>query len=147
MQFLIIHSAYNVCVCVYSFQLCLFVLIFQVIGTLNMTRYGRQTFAFLGSYDQQEKLTFLQRKNSEMQFLTSVSFIRLQLLRSAYLSWLWESEIENMALIYVCCHDLCTVKMNIRWFYALQRQESKQVDFILSSEDQDAETWLLNNVA
>lgn len=32
-------------------------------GVLNMTRYGRQFFAFLGLCDQGEKLTFLQRKN------------------------------------------------------------------------------------
>lgn len=55
--------------------------------------------------------------------------------------------METIALIYVCCHDLCTVKMNIRWFYLFAKAVAKQVDFILSSENQDAETWLSNSIA
>lgn len=98
----------------------------------NMTRNGMQLFPVLGLYEQAEKLTVFEKEKTLKCKVSDMCFpVHLDPLRSAYLSWLLGSEIENISLIYACCHDLCTAKMNIRWFYIFAKAVAQTGRFYL----------------
>lgn len=98
-------------------------------GALNVTRYDMQLFAFLGLYDQEEKLTFLRREKQKCK-VADICFPHLVGSFKIGLSLL-VSEIEHIALIYVCCHDLYAVEMSIRWFYIFAKAIAQTGRFYL----------------